>query len=139
MPKPDADAAIAYVVSSWPRLSQTFVLDEILALERLGVRVRIFATKRPSDEPIHRRLAEVRAPVTYLSLRRGWHPTARANIRLARDLRDTLCDALVTVRVDAIECFARVVVVDVAGARGACCERVATDGETLDRSNLRVE
>ena len=60
MPKPDADAAIAYVVSSWPRLSQTFVLDEILALERLGVRVRIFATKRPSDEPIHRRLAEVR-------------------------------------------------------------------------------
>ena len=94
MPKPDADAAIAYVVSSWPRLSQTFVLDEILALERLGVRVRIFATKRPNDEPIHRRLAEVRAPVTYLTLRRGWPPTARANVRLARDLRGRYVRAL---------------------------------------------
>src|SRR2546428_614095 len=94
MPKPDADVAIAYVVSSWPRLSQTFVLDEILALERLGVPVRIFATKRPNDEPTHRRVTEVRAPVTYLTLRHSWHPAVRANIRLARDLRGRYVRAL---------------------------------------------
>jgi glycosyltransferase involved in cell wall biosynthesis len=92
--RPDADATIAYVVSTWPRLSQTFVLDEILALERLGVRVRIFATKRPDSEPINARVSEVRARVTYLTLRRWWLQAALANIRLARELRGRYFGAL---------------------------------------------
>jgi glycosyltransferase involved in cell wall biosynthesis len=59
-------ADVAYVVRSWPRLTQTFVLDEVLGLERLGLRLRIFALARP-DEPITQpELASVRAPVTYL-------------------------------------------------------------------------
>ena len=36
--------SVGYVVSTWPPLSQTFVLREILAVERLGVSVRIFST-----------------------------------------------------------------------------------------------
>ena len=44
---------VGYVVSTWPRLSQTFVLREILAVERLGVPVRIFSAKDPDGEPSH--------------------------------------------------------------------------------------
>jgi glycosyltransferase involved in cell wall biosynthesis len=75
---------VGYVVSTWPRLSQTFVLREILAVERLGVSVRIFSTKDPDGEPIHGDVAQVRAGVTYLTLRRHWKPALRANLRLVR-------------------------------------------------------
>lgn len=72
------------MVSTWPRLSQTFVLDEILALERRGVDVRIYSTKRPGDEPTHAKVAKVRAPVAYLSLRGRAGAVARAHARMAR-------------------------------------------------------
>jgi hypothetical protein len=75
---------VGYVVSTWPRLSQTFVLREILAVERLGVPVRIFSTKDPDGEPIHGDVAHVRPGVTYLTLRHHWKPALRANLRLVR-------------------------------------------------------
>src|SRR2546429_1560103 len=78
---------IGYVVSTWPRLSQTFVLNEILALERRGLPVRIFSIKDPRGEPVHAKLAKVRAPVAYLSFRRHGRPILLANLRIARDLR----------------------------------------------------
>jgi glycosyltransferase involved in cell wall biosynthesis len=77
---------LGYVVSTWPRLSQTFVLREILAVERLGVPVRIFSTKDPDGEPVHGDVAHVRAGVTYLTLRRHWKPALWANLRLVRDM-----------------------------------------------------
>jgi glycosyltransferase involved in cell wall biosynthesis len=77
---------VGYVVSTWPRLSQTFVLREILAVERLGVPVRIVSTKDPDGEPVHGDVAHVRAGVTYLTLRRHWKAALRANLRLARDM-----------------------------------------------------
>jgi glycosyltransferase involved in cell wall biosynthesis len=61
-----AAADVAYVVRSWPRLTQTFVLDEVLAMERLGLRVEIFALARPDGEPVQAELGAVRAPVSYL-------------------------------------------------------------------------
>jgi hypothetical protein len=75
---------VGYVVSTWPRLSQTFVLREILAVERLGVSVRIFSTKDPDGEPIHGDVAQVRAGVTYLTLRRHCKQALRANLPLVR-------------------------------------------------------
>ena len=73
---------MAYVVSTWPRLSATFVLNEVVAVERSGVSLRIFSIKDPDGEPIHARVAQVRAQVTYLSLRRHWKPALQANLRL---------------------------------------------------------
>lgn len=58
---------IGIIVSTWPRLSQTFVLREILGLERLGLRLRIFSVKVPTDEPVNGEVSQVRAPVTYLA------------------------------------------------------------------------
>src|SRR5919202_5876348 len=77
---------VGYVVSTWPRLSQTFVLREILAVERLGVSVRIFSTKDPDGEPIHGDVAQVHAEVIYLTLRGHWKPALWANLRLVRDV-----------------------------------------------------
>ena len=47
----DTDSAsrplqIAVVVSGWPRLSESFALNELLALHRAGMLAKVFATKR---------------------------------------------------------------------------------------------
>lgn len=80
------DITIAIIVSTWPRLSQTFVLREVLGLERLGMRLRLFSVKVPTGEPVHAEVEQVRAPVTYLAFRSSWRPILRANLRLIRDL-----------------------------------------------------
>src|SRR5436305_7346384 len=71
----------AYIVSTWPSLSQTFVLNEVLALERRGLPLRIFSIKEPKDEPVHATARLVRAKVSYLALRRRWRPVLQGNLR----------------------------------------------------------
>lgn len=56
---------VAYLVKTWPRLSETFVLNEILALEARGVQVTILALKRPAERRFHEKLARVRGDVLY--------------------------------------------------------------------------
>ena len=57
---------IGYVLNRFPRFSQTFVLNEILELERRGHRVDIFSLAHPPDEPRQPDLARLKASVTYL-------------------------------------------------------------------------
>ncbi len=57
---------VAYVVKRYPRLSETFILNEILAMERLGHELRIFSLLPPEPPPHHPMVAEVRARVTHL-------------------------------------------------------------------------
>lgn len=57
---------VAYVLKRFPRLSETFVVNEVLALERLGVPVEIFSLREPRAEPRHEMLRALRAPTTYL-------------------------------------------------------------------------
>ena len=57
---------VVYLVRSWPRLSQTFVLDEVLGLERLDVRVRVVALTAPDEALVQPEAAAVRTPVHYL-------------------------------------------------------------------------
>ncbi len=75
-------ASVGYVVGTWPRLSESFILNEILALERQGVPLRIFSVKNPKDEPVHAKVAQVRAEVTYLSLGRNRKVVRQANLRV---------------------------------------------------------
>src|SRR5256712_7469709 len=107
--QPEQRPTIGYVVSTWPRLSQTFVLGEILALEQRGLPVQIFSIKDPGGEPIHAKLAKVRAPVAYLSFRRRRRAILAANLRIARDLPSgyvrTLLLALRYGRLGVLRCF----------------------------------
>jgi glycosyltransferase involved in cell wall biosynthesis len=57
---------VGYIVRSWPRLSQTFIVQEILALERLGVEIEIFALSRADEPFVQSEVAQIRGPITWL-------------------------------------------------------------------------
>jgi len=58
---------VGYVLKRFPHWSQTFILNEILELERQGVTVEIVSLRPPrDDEPRHQRLARIQAGVYYL-------------------------------------------------------------------------
>jgi colanic acid/amylovoran biosynthesis glycosyltransferase len=67
---PREPASIAYILKMYPRLSETFILNELLELERQGVRLRIFSLQEPNDGIVHGDIELVRAEVTYLPWRR---------------------------------------------------------------------
>src|SRR5215469_3666034 len=73
---------IAYIVKAWPRLSETFILNEIISLEQRGVPIHIFSVREPDNGPSHNKVAQVRAKVTYLALRPHWKQAVAANLRL---------------------------------------------------------
>jgi len=57
---------VAYIVKRYPRYSETFIVNEILAHEKAGLEVHIFALLPPQDSHFQDIIAKVRAPVTYL-------------------------------------------------------------------------
>jgi len=65
-PEPCRPTQVAYIIKMFPRLSETFILNEVLELERQGLDLRIFSLKRPVDSVFHAQAKLVRAPVTYL-------------------------------------------------------------------------
>jgi glycosyltransferase involved in cell wall biosynthesis len=75
-----------YLVRSWPRLSQTFVVNEVLEQERLGTRVELYSLTRSGEQLVQPQVLAVRAPVHYLDARRP-HPlmaTLRDHALVAR-------------------------------------------------------
>lgn len=87
---------IGVLVKRFPKLSETFVLEEVLGLERLGVPLTLYTLEPPSDELVHPAVAQVRAPVRQLprslqedtlrTLRRHLREAATAPWRYARAL-----------------------------------------------------
>ncbi len=59
----ESGTCVAYVMKVFPRLSETFVLNEIRAIERLGTRVVVCSLHRPQEELRHALMAELKAPV----------------------------------------------------------------------------
>src|SRR5260370_30160933 len=57
---------VGYVLKMFPRLSETFILNEILELEQQGLALRIFSLKRPVEKVAHAQAGQVRSPITYL-------------------------------------------------------------------------
>jgi len=57
---------IAYILRSYPRLSQTFIVNEILSLEQLGLNLHLFAITNPHEPIVQEYVAQVRAPLEYL-------------------------------------------------------------------------
>ena len=68
---------VIYVVRSWPRLSQTFIVNEVLALEQQGVELAIFSLARSGETLVQPQVAEVRAPVIHLEDRARLRGRAR--------------------------------------------------------------
>jgi glycosyltransferase involved in cell wall biosynthesis len=57
---------VIYLVRSWPRLSQTFIVNEVLALERRGLDLVLFSLVRSDEVLVQPQVHDVRAPVSYL-------------------------------------------------------------------------
>jgi glycosyltransferase involved in cell wall biosynthesis len=83
---PAAAGRVAFVLKGYPRLSETFIAQEILALERLGLEILIVSLRHPTDRtthPIHRQIS---AALLYLPeylhqeigrIWRGWRQSRR--------------------------------------------------------------
>ncbi len=57
---------VVVILKGYPRLSETFIAQELLGLERRGMNLAIVALRRPENgerHPVHR---EIKAPVSYL-------------------------------------------------------------------------
>ena len=64
--KENASAPVAFIVKGYPRLSETFIAQEIESLEQRGLEIRVISLRHPSDStihPVHRRIS---ASVNYL-------------------------------------------------------------------------
>lgn len=57
---------VAILVKRFPKLSETFILSEVLALEALGWPVTIFTLAPPSDEIVHGDVTKVKADIVAL-------------------------------------------------------------------------
>ena len=77
---------VAFVLKGYPRLSETFIAQEIRALEARGLDIAIVSLRRPTDPYTHPVHAEIAAPVNYLPeylwreplrLWRGWRAARR--------------------------------------------------------------
>jgi colanic acid/amylovoran biosynthesis glycosyltransferase len=66
LPAPPAEPAVAVLVKGWPRLSESFIARELVALEARGLALLLVSLRHPTDRarhPDHERLC---APVLYL-------------------------------------------------------------------------
>lgn len=62
----DAPPRLVVVVKGYPRVSETFVAQELLALEQRGLALTVVSLRRPYDRITHPVHARIRAPVHYL-------------------------------------------------------------------------
>lgn len=57
---------VGYVIRMFPQLSETFIANEILNLERLGVPINIYSYRQPHAPVEHECVRAIASPVTYL-------------------------------------------------------------------------
>jgi glycosyltransferase involved in cell wall biosynthesis len=62
----DGRVDLAVVLNGFPRLSETFVLQELLELERQGLRLHVVALRRPEESVRQEALELLKADVEYL-------------------------------------------------------------------------
>jgi len=60
------DATIAVVLKGYPRLSETFIAQELRGLELLGFRLQFVSLRHPTDKRVHPIHGEIDASVSYL-------------------------------------------------------------------------
>ena len=57
---------VGYVVRMFPQTSETFIANELVALEKLGVRTRVYSYRNPREPVAHTYFRHIQAQVTYL-------------------------------------------------------------------------
>ncbi len=66
MTQPSPTATLGYILKGYPRISETFISNEILLLEQLGFTMRLFPMRQPRESFSHASVKEITARVDYL-------------------------------------------------------------------------
>jgi colanic acid/amylovoran biosynthesis glycosyltransferase len=98
---------VGYVLKRYPRLSETFIVQEILAREAAGEDIVIASLRQAGDTRFHAAIADIRAPVTWVPELHDhacglWDALAVANRELPR-LRSVLPELLAMPAPDAAQ------------------------------------
>ena len=64
--RPEKNFEIAYILKGYPRLSETFIANEIHLLEQKGLRLHVYSVKKSGEKKVHPVVEKTQAPVTYL-------------------------------------------------------------------------
>jgi len=80
---------LGYIIKMFPRLSETFILNEVLELEKQGLPLHIFSLKQPVDAVFHAHAEKVHSRVTYLpeQIRRAALRVAQGQLHVWRNYR----------------------------------------------------
>ena len=57
---------LGMILKGYPRISETFISNEILLLEELGFDIHLFSMRRPREDFTHKSVENIRAEVDYL-------------------------------------------------------------------------
>lgn len=57
---------VCYVLKRYPRLSETFIVNEIEELKRQGTQITILAQKDPGEDIVHEKVKSLSVPIFYL-------------------------------------------------------------------------
>ena len=66
MSLPASSGTLGMILKGYPRISETFISNEIFLLEQLGFRLRLFSMRRPREKFTHASVRRIRARVDYL-------------------------------------------------------------------------
>ena len=76
---------LGMILKGYPRISETFISNEILLLEKLGFSIHIFSMRHPRESFSHKSVEQIKAGVDYLphTILRGFFSFAYHNFFLA--------------------------------------------------------
>lgn len=76
---------LGMILKGYPRISETFISNEILLLERRGFSIHLFSMRHPRESFSHRSVQRIRAEVDYLpqEILEGFFPLVYHNLRMA--------------------------------------------------------
>jgi len=75
---------IGYILRRFPSLSETFILNEVLAMEGLGTKVEVYSILQPRDPKFHEGITRLQASIRYIPTLGDLKSLARYNRRAYR-------------------------------------------------------
>ena len=64
--RPSSVPVLGMILKGYPRISETFISNEIRLLEKLGFAIHIFSMRQPRENFTHESVKKIKAPVDYL-------------------------------------------------------------------------
>ena len=83
MTGPTVEPVLAMILKGYPRISETFISNEIALLEQEGIRIRILSMRHPREDFTHESVKRIRARVDYIPETIAGHILQLASSNLA--------------------------------------------------------